>query len=209
MHEKPDAATLRQAAIEKVAALRKENAPHSGDPYYKSHTGYDYGRWADRGFGIALQLLRTTEPEAGEAGAAYVERINALVRAQRDEYKAGDEDEDGACSGALDAAAWAIAGIVPAAPRTAPPEEIEWQLWHEDLFDRETPPNVDVSGRGLVAGLTELWRRHLSASIGAGGERGVDHVLGLLREEVERVMALAGCHTIAEVGRNLVVRREH
>jgi hypothetical protein len=52
-------------------------------------------------------------------------------------------------------------------------EKIEWKLWHEDLFDRECPPNVETSGHGLVEGLTELWRRYLSASIGAGGERGL------------------------------------
>ncbi|MHC4972717.1 MAG: hypothetical protein ACYTG3_10330 [Planctomycetota bacterium] len=108
----PDAATLRQAAIEKVSALRRENAPRSGDSYYRSHTGYDYGRWADKGFGIALSLLRTTEPEGGEAGPAYLARVKQLVGAQRDEYRAGDADEDGACSGALDAAAWAIAGVL-------------------------------------------------------------------------------------------------
>jgi len=109
----PDAATLRQAAIEKVLLLKKENAPRSGDSYYRSHTGYDYGRWADRGFGIALSLLRTTEPETAETGPAYLERVKGLIRAQRDEYRAGEEDEDGACSGALDAAAWGIAGVAP------------------------------------------------------------------------------------------------
>lgn len=165
-----DAATLRQAAIEKVQALRKENAPRSGDSYYRSHTGYDYGRWGDKGFEIALSLLRTTEPETGEPGPAYLERVKALIRAQRDAYKASEADEDGACSGALDAAAWAVAAVVTNAPED---EEIEWKLWHEDLFDRECPPNVEASGRGLVAGLTELWRRYLSASIGAGGERGL------------------------------------
>jgi len=175
-----DAAALRQAAIEKVQALGKENAPRSGDSYYRSHTGYDYGRWGDKGFGIALSLLRTTEPEAGEAGPAYLERVKALIRAQRDEYRASEADEDGACSGALDAAAWAVAGVVTDAPeesskrpRTVQPEEIEWKVWHEDLFDRACPPNVETGGRGLVEGLTELWRRYLSASIGAGGERGL------------------------------------
>jgi hypothetical protein len=174
-----DAETLRQAAIGKVLALKRENAPRSGDSYYQSYTGYDYGRWADRGFSIALGLLRTTQPEAAEAGPAYLERVKELIRAQRDEYRAGDEDEDGACSGALDAAAWAIAGVVPKpeaeAPKRlwpVPAEEIEWKVWHEDQFDRECPPNVETSGRGLVGGLTELWRRFLFESIQPGGGRG-------------------------------------
>jgi L-lactate dehydrogenase (cytochrome) len=40
--------------------------------------------------------------------------------------------------------------------------------------------------------------------LGAAGERGVDHVLGLLDSGVRRTMALAGCRTVADVGPDLV-----
>ena len=36
-----------------------------------------------------------------------------------------------------------------------------WKVWHTDLFDRECPPNVEVTGDGLVRGLVELWTREL------------------------------------------------
>jgi peptidoglycan/LPS O-acetylase OafA/YrhL len=43
-----------------VLALKRENAPRVSDPSWISYTGYNYGRWADRGFNIALGLLNDT-----------------------------------------------------------------------------------------------------------------------------------------------------
>ncbi len=43
--------------------------------------------------------------------------------------------------------------------------------------------------------------------LGAGGERGVDHVLTFLRSGVERTMALCGVRRIADLSHDLVVRR--
>lgn len=43
--------------------------------------------------------------------------------------------------------------------------------------------------------------------LGAGGERGVDHVLTLLRTGVERTMALCGVRRVADLSHDLVVRR--
>ncbi len=45
--------------------------------------------------------------------------------------------------------------------------------------------------------------------LGAGGERGVDHVLGLFDADVRRTMALLGATTIAEVTRDLVTWPGH
>jgi L-lactate dehydrogenase (cytochrome) len=42
---------------------------------------------------------------------------------------------------------------------------------------------------------------------GAAGEAGIDHALGLLGAEVRRTMALAGCHSLAALGPELVARR--
>ncbi len=113
-----DVEALRQMAIENVLALRRENAPRISDPSWISYTGYNYGRWADRGFNIALGLLQNTIPQADETGPDYLRRVIALVRAQRDEYRADGADEDGACSGALDAAMWAIIDVLPKEPPT-------------------------------------------------------------------------------------------
>lgn len=48
----------------------------------------------------------------------------------------------------------------------------DWALWYRDTFDRECPPNVDMSGQGLVHGLTELWARYLFETIQADGQSG-------------------------------------
>jgi hypothetical protein len=53
-----------------------------------------------------------------------------------------------------------------------PSPDAEWQLWYRDLFDRDYPPSVEVEGRGLVAGLTELWARHLFETIRPDGRLG-------------------------------------
>ena len=44
--------------------------------------------------------------------------------------------------------------------------------------------------------------------LGAAGPRGVEHVLGLFAEDMRRVMALSGCRTVADVGPELVRRRD-
>jgi hypothetical protein len=56
--------------------------------------------------------------------------------------------------------------------RSDPNGQTEWEVWYYDTFDREYPPGVDVSGRGLVAGLTELWARHLFETVRPGGGQG-------------------------------------
>ncbi len=50
-------------------------------------------------------------------------------------------------------------------------------------------------GRGYLFGLA------------AGGERGVEHALGILRSEFERTMALVGCSSVRRLGRSHVQRR--
>jgi L-lactate dehydrogenase (cytochrome) len=40
--------------------------------------------------------------------------------------------------------------------------------------------------------------------LGAAGERGVDHVLGLLDDDVRRTMALLGAPTIDDLGRHVL-----
>jgi hypothetical protein len=53
-----------------------------------------------------------------------------------------------------------------------PASDAEWEVWYQDVFDRECPRQVEVIGRGLVTGLTELWARHLFETIGVDGQRG-------------------------------------
>ena len=55
---------------------------------------------------------------------------------------------------------------------TDPAPDAEWEVWYQDLFDRETPRQVEISGRGLMAGLSELWARHLFETVGVDGQKG-------------------------------------
>lgn len=50
-----------------------------------------------------------------------------------------------------------------------PVSNAQWQLWCQDTFDRETPRQVQVEGRGLVAGLAALWSYHLREGVDAQG----------------------------------------
>ena len=55
-----------------------------------------------------------------------------------------------------------------------------------------------LGARAVMVGRAYLY------GLGAGGERGVDHVLGLLDSGARRTMALAGCRTVDEIGADLV-----
>lgn len=57
---------------------------------------------------------------------------------------------------------------------------------------------VALGARACMAGRAYLY------GLGAAGERGVDHVLGLLRSDTERTMALVGARTVADLDRDLV-----
>jgi hypothetical protein len=182
---------LRQMATDKILALKRENAPRISDPSWVSYTGYNYAKWADRGFNIALGLLNDTAPQAGEAGPGFLRRVIALARAQREEYRVDQADEDGACSGALDAAIGAIMDVLPKEPALRDPvPEAEWEVWYRDTFDRECPPSVDVSGRGLAQGLMELWARHLFETVRPGGKQGFSRFH--LRSQVTQIVEVKG-----------------
>jgi L-lactate dehydrogenase (cytochrome) len=57
---------------------------------------------------------------------------------------------------------------------------------------------VALGARACMAGRAYLY------GLGAAGERGVDHVLGLLAADVRRTMALVGASTVADLDRDLV-----
>jgi L-lactate dehydrogenase (cytochrome) len=63
-----------------------------------------------------------------------------------------------------------------------------------------------VKALALGADACSAGRAYLYA-LGAAGERGVDHVLGILHDGVIRTMALSGCRTIDEIDRSLVTWR--
>lgn len=57
-----------------------------------------------------------------------------------------------------------------------------------------------LGARAVCVGRPVLW------GLAVGGQAGVEHVLGLLREELERAMALCGAPTVAAISGDLVVR---
>ncbi len=63
-----------------------------------------------------------------------------------------------------------------------------------------------VKAVALGATACTIGRAYLYA-LGAAGERGVDHVLGLLDAGVRRTMALAGCRRVSDLGPEVVCRR--
>jgi L-lactate dehydrogenase (cytochrome) len=63
-----------------------------------------------------------------------------------------------------------------------------------------------VKAVSLGASACMIGRAYLYG-LGAGGERGVDHVLGFLDEGVRRTMALVGCQTVKDLGPELVAWR--
>ena len=63
-----------------------------------------------------------------------------------------------------------------------------------------------VKAIALGANACSIGRAYLFA-LAAGGEAGVQRALTLLRAEVERTMALAGCNSIGKLGRSYVNRR--
>ena len=48
--------------------------------------------------------------------------------------------------------------------------DVEWTVLAHDLFDRETPPHEEATGRGLVSGLALLWKKFLAEGIGDDGK---------------------------------------
>lgn len=57
-----------------------------------------------------------------------------------------------------------------------------------------------LGAKAVCVGRPVLW------GLAVGGQAGVEHVLGVLREELERAMALCGTPSVEAIGRDLVVR---
>lgn len=48
-------------------------------------------------------------------------------------------------------------------------KEEEWEIWHQDNFDPDTPRQVISTGEGLINGLTKLWIWHLYETVQKDG----------------------------------------
>ena len=77
----------------------------------------------------------------------------------------------------------------------------------EVLCDGGVRRGSDIVKAGAAGADAAMGGRLFLYALAAAGERGVDHVLGLLRSDVERSMALVGAGTVDELGPELIERR--
>lgn len=69
--------------------------------------------------------------------------------------------------------------------------DAEWEIWYDDTFDQEFPRQIELAGRGLVAGLSELWARHAFEAIQPDGRPGFSR-FWLWWKETQRSIAIEG-----------------
>ena len=67
-------------------------------------------------------------------------------------------------------------------------------------------PGDYVKALALGANACSIGRAYLYP-LAAGGQAGVERGLGLLREELQRTMALLGCDSVSNLGRGYVQKR--
>jgi isopentenyl diphosphate isomerase/L-lactate dehydrogenase-like FMN-dependent dehydrogenase len=72
------------------------------------------------------------------------------------------------------------------------------------LMDGGVRRGTDVLKAIALGAAAVLVGRPVVWGLAVDGEDGVAEVLGILRAEVENAMALSGCRTVAEIGRELV-----
>lgn len=65
---------------------------------------------------------------------------------------------------------WYLVGYSDLSFEKLPRNVVPWKVWYIDTFDRECPPQCEAEGRGLTAGLVELWTHYLDETVGADGE---------------------------------------
>ena len=73
------------------------------------------------------------------------------------------------------------------------------------LMDGGVRSGTDVVKALALGAAAVLVGRPAAWGLALGGAEGVSHLLGIFREELENAMALCGCRTVAEIGRELVV----
>ena len=67
-----------------------------------------------------------------------------------------------------------VSSLAPATDDPAP--DLTWEIIYCDNFDRECPPSTEITGRGVVPGLVELWTRFLFETVKLSQSRSADGV---------------------------------
>ena len=80
-------------------------------------------------------------------------------------------------------------------------KHVLWEIWFQDMFDRECPREAVVSGEGLLKGLVELWSLYLYETIRENHSMGFSRFNLWLKQEgrsVEIVGDLDGAVKLRE-----------
>ncbi len=80
-----------------------------------------------------------------------------------------------------------------------------WEGSHRLAFHL---PDISQADQALALGAQAvLLGRPVLYGLAAGGEQGVARILGILRDELERAMSLAGCSSVSEIGPGYLMPR--
>ena len=55
--------------------------------------------------------------------------------------------------------------MIDAIDSRIPNTSTTWQLWHSDMFDRDSPPSLQVQGTNIIQGLYNLWLHTLKEGL--------------------------------------------
>jgi len=85
----------------------------------------------------------------------------------------------------------------------------KWELWYQDTFDWEAPRQVETSGRGLTAGLTELWARTLFETVTADGKKGFSRFNLWLEQDSKSVSIVGEWQGMVRLRRWIFGEKQH
>jgi hypothetical protein len=95
----------RRRVIEALTRRRREAETRDADPCWASGNHRPM-RWVARALALAIDIVRSTDPEPGEGARAYLTRIASRVSDHRDDGP--DLDDEAWYAGAIDEASMLI-----------------------------------------------------------------------------------------------------
>lgn len=93
------AKVARLGVLTEVQRLQAGSSGMRDDPYYSSGR-HNYGRWVERGYSSATDIVRKLQPDEGETARDYLARLKARLETAQRDYR-NDDDVDGGAAGAV------------------------------------------------------------------------------------------------------------
>ena len=94
------AKVARLGVLSEVQRLQSASSGKRDDPYYSSG-GHNYGRWVERGYSSAANIVRDMHPEDRESARDYLVRLKAQLESSQQSYRDDTDDADGGGAGAI------------------------------------------------------------------------------------------------------------